>query len=120
MARATPAQALSLKTFCLRFATFLRLHIENHPGSENIARIQQRRNQALRVISQIDAALGIPETDATSKEQIRREAITQAEFLNAALVALKEHAEAVIDPANASLLELKVTVQHCLDRCGRS
>jgi hypothetical protein len=116
----TPQQAMALAAFCRRYASFLRTHIEKHPGDESLSRSQQRRNQALRVISQIDAALGIPEADAISKDQIRSEAIAQAEILNTALAALKNHAEAVIDPANTFLLELKETVQLCLSQCGRS
>lgn len=120
LARATPSQALSLKAFCLRFTAFLRLHIENHSGSENIARSQQRRNQALRVISQIDAALGCSRTINQEMLEYRRDAIMKARVLDAALDALNAHAKPGIDPASTPLLELRGALRHCLDRCEQA
>ena len=114
----TPQQALALAAFCRRYATFLRVHIEKHPGDENLSRSQQRRNQALRVISQIDAAL-LPQADAQAMEEFRREAVTKAESLDAALAALRARAgddDRTITP----LLELHDAVRRCLAQCGRS
>jgi len=119
-ARATPAQVTSLKAFCVRFAASLEMNLEKHLGDDNRHRSQQRLDQSRRVIAQINTALGISHDDGRTPERCRREAILKAEILSAALTALDEHAEAVIDPATAALLELKEAIQLCLSQCDRS
>ncbi len=119
LARATPAQAASLKAFCLRFAVSLELNLEKHPDDDNRHRSRQRLDQARRVIAQANAALGILHDDGRTLEQCHREAASKAESLNAALAALKAHAEAGTDRAIAPLLELQEAVRGCLGLCER-
>jgi hypothetical protein len=59
MVRATPQQALALKSFCQHFATYLVDHLGKNAGDKNAYRSQQRLNQANRVIDQINRGLGL-------------------------------------------------------------
>ncbi len=71
LARATPSQAVSLQSFCLRFAASLEMNLEKHPGDDNRHRSQQRLVQARRVIAQVNAALGVTHDDGRWSESGR-------------------------------------------------
>jgi hypothetical protein len=44
--RTTVPQALALKAFCLRYAAFLRNHLDNHARDDRVHRSRQRLDQA--------------------------------------------------------------------------
>jgi hypothetical protein len=100
MVRATPQQALALKSFCQHFATYLMDHLGKNGGDENAYRSQQRLNQANRVIDQINRGLDLRSDLASRLEQCRREVIMKAEGLKASLEALTALGAEITSPAD--------------------
>ncbi len=95
LARATRSQAVSLKSFCLRFAASLEVNLEKHPGDDNRHRSQQRLEQARRVIAQVNAVLGIPVDDGRSLEKVHKELVAKLAGLSLEIGALGERAAAL-------------------------
>jgi hypothetical protein len=95
VARATPRQAASLKPFCQRFAADLERSLERHPGDDNRHRSLQRLDQARRVIAQVNAALGIPQEDGRTLEQVHQELIAKLVGFSAEIGKLRERARAL-------------------------
>ena len=120
VARATPQQARSLKTFCLRFIAMLERHLSKHPGDDRRHRSQQRLDQARRVIAQVNAALGLPAQDGRTLEQLRSEVIEKARILNAAVGAIRSHPEHGVDPVDSPLPGLCEALQSYLRHCTGS
>lgn len=113
--RATPEQALALKAFCLRYAAFIREHLQGHPDDDRAHRSRQRLDQAYRVIDQVNAASGVPFDDGRTLEQCRREIVQRLRDLDTDIQSLKARAEAVsAEPAVAPILALHEAVGRCL------
>jgi hypothetical protein len=114
---ATHRQAMALRGFCLRYTTFLRNHLDKHQHDDRHHRSQQRLNQAIRVIDEIDAALGLL-TDARTLERNRREAVSRATALATTLDLLgTEINTASPHESFTPILELHEAVKRFLGNC---
>jgi hypothetical protein len=115
---ATTGQARALKGFCLRYAAFLRNHLERHPNDDRVHRSRQRLEQAYRVIDQVNAALGTGFDDGRTLRQCEHEAITLIEDLESTISSLETRAKAAgQEESIGPILDLLVAVRACLGRC---
>ncbi len=119
--QASTEQALALKAFCLRYAAFIRDHLDGHPQDDRAHRSRQRLEQAYRVIDQVNTALGKTFDDGRTLAQCEREVFEQVFGLGNAIEDLK--ARALVTAAESSiapLLELHEAVIRCLRRYSRA
>lgn len=86
---ATPEQALSLKKFCLRFATSLKKHLADKGDDDRHHRSKQRLNQAWDVINQINRALDLPPDDGKGVQEVVEEILADARCLRGKLEGLQ-------------------------------
>ena len=84
--RATVDQALSLKKFCLRFATSLKEHLAKKGDDDRHHRSRQRFNQAWDVINQINRALELPTDDGRSLDEVAQDILNDVRALRDKLV----------------------------------
>lgn len=119
--RASPEQALALKAYCLRYAAFIRDHLEGQGDGDRAHRSRQRLEQAYRVIDQVNSALGMPFDDGRSLGQCEREVVEQVRGLDEAIEGLKARALATSAEKSISpLLALHEAVKRCLSHYGHA